>query len=127
MKILIVEDQQEIANELLEMLNKFNYEVVGVVHTGEKTISTIEEKRPDIVIIDTELKAELSLVSLTRHINEVYSLPVIHLTVHSKPDTISLAMESKPFGLLMKPVDEKQLYVTLEMAYFKFADSMFQL
>lgn len=125
MKILIIEDQLEIARELMTMLKKNNYEVVGVVTSGEQSISYIENERPDIVILDTELKDELSPILLTKHINEVYDLPVIHLTVHADPNSINIAMESKPFGLLMKPVNEKQLYVTLEMAYFKYSDSMF--
>ncbi len=125
MKILIIEDQLEIARELVSMLKKNNYEVVGVVNTGEQAISYIENERPDIVILDTQLQDEVSPVLLTRHINEVFDLPVIQLTVHSDPKSINVAMESKPFGLLMKPVNETQLYVTLEMAYFKFSENLY--
>ena len=58
-RILIVEDQRLIAADLENTLKKLGYVVVGNVASGEEAISTSDQVRPELVLMDVRLRGEM--------------------------------------------------------------------
>lgn len=112
---------------LLEMKNALarkGYNVVGIAVNDDETLKYIEELRPDLVMLDLELEGEVSGLDLTQYINDVYHIPVVHLTFRNDQETVKAIIEGKPYGVLSKYCDDIQLYLTVELAYHQFTEEM---
>ena len=59
-RILIVEDEQIIAADLRNRLQRMGHEVVGLASEGPGAIAMAEELRPDLVLMDVQLEGEMS-------------------------------------------------------------------
>lgn len=53
---MIVEDEYIIANDIQTSLESMGYKVCGMVVSGKKAIKTVEEKRPDLILMDIMFK-----------------------------------------------------------------------
>ena len=127
MKILISEDEKKIAQDLQKALVNFGYNVLGIADNPIDTIRKIEELRPDLILMDVDMKGDCSTFELTDYINEVFKLPVVFLAIYPEKLFPKKVLNDYPYGLLVKPYSEKQLYVTIELAYHKYSESMYLL
>jgi PAS domain S-box-containing protein len=118
-KILVVEDEFITGADLQSKLKKMGYDVPVVVDTGRKAIQTAGEMRPDLVLMDITLKEEMTGIEAAERIGSDYNIPVIFLTAHSDDATVEKAVKSVPFGYLIKPLDERALKTTIQMALYK--------
>jgi len=118
-KILVVEDEFITGADLQRRLQKAGFDVPVVVDTGKKAISMAGEVRPDLVLMDITLKEEMTGITAAKEISRQYRIPVIFLTAHSDEATVDQAILSEPFGYLIKPVDDRALKTTIQMALFK--------
>ena len=120
-KILVVEDEFITGADLQRRLQKAGFDVPVVVDTGRKAIALAGEMQPDIVLMDITLKEEMTGITAAKEISTLYDIPVIFLTAHSDDATVDQAVRSEPFGYLIKPVDDRALRTTIQMALFKHA------
>ncbi|MBN2103070.1 response regulator [bacterium] len=79
-RCLIVEDEALSALSLQMELEMAGLKVAGIVATGEQVLQNLEEKEPDIVLMDLKLAGKLDGVEVTRIITERYRIPVIIIT-----------------------------------------------
>lgn len=114
--ILIVEDEAITALDIKQSLTGMGYDVCGVVSTGELAITRAGEYRPDLVLMDIKLAGEMNGIEAAAQIRERYGTAIIFLTAHVEDSTIEAAASTNPFGYLIKPIDEKTLKVTIQMA-----------
>lgn len=112
--ILIVEDERIIAEDLKDCLENLGYVVIGIVDTGEKAIKKVAETSPDLVLMDIRLKGNIDGIEAAEKIWDFFQIPVIYTTGHSDKNTLERAKETLPFGYLLKPFEEKELYITIE-------------
>lgn len=118
-RILIVEDEQIVAMEMTVTLKKLGYTVVGTANTGEAAIERAGILHPDLVLMDIHLKGEMDGIEAAGEISSQYDIPVIYLTAHSDFDTMGRALETQPYGYLIKPFNDRALYSNIEMAVHK--------
>lgn len=118
--ILIVEDEPVVAADIKSSLQLSGYRVIGAVSTGEDAILVAKQKRPDLVLMDIQLKGQLSGIDTARRINAVLDVPLIYLTAHTDGATINEAKTTTPFGFIVKPFQEIELQTSIEMALHKF-------
>jgi len=116
--ILVVEDEFITGADLQNKLKKMGYEVPLVVDTGQKAIDAAIELRPDLILMDITLKGEMTGIEAAAVIGN-RGIPVIFLTAHSDEPTVEKAVKSVPFGYLIKPLDERALRTTIQMALYK--------
>jgi len=117
-KILIVEDEAIIAMEIKSQLQGLGYEVTSIVDTGEKAIKKAEEDKPDLILMDIRIKGEMDGIEAANQINSHSDIPIIFLTAFADEDKIKRAKLALPFGYLLKPVQNRDLKVTIEMAVY---------
>lgn len=118
-RILIVEDENLVARDLHNMVRLLGYEVTGVVQTGEEVIASLNQKKPDLVLMDIVLKGNLDGISVAAVVWEEYCIPVVYITSFADDLTFERAKLTEPFGYLIKPFEERELELTIETALYK--------
>ena len=120
-KILIVEDEIIIAKDIERILLNLGYSVTSIVTDGKKSLTQVEEDNPDLVLMDIVLHGKLKGIETARRIRTRFDIPIIYLTAHSHKNIVNKAKIAEPFGYLVKPVDEKNLHTTIQIALYKHA------
>lgn len=115
-KILIVEDEPVIAENISLYLDNNDFEVSGIAYDAEEALSQLKTNTPDAVILDINLENDHNGIDIARHINQRYQLPFIFLTSYSDKNTLERAKEVKPDGYIVKPFNERTLLASLEIA-----------
>jgi CheY-like chemotaxis protein len=118
-KILIVEDELIIANDLKFILSGLGYEISSVAATAEEAINAVEKNRPDLVLMDIVLKGEKDGIETAEVIILRFDIPVVYLTAFSNQNVLDRAKKTRPYGFIAKPVDRETLHTTIEVAISK--------
>ena len=118
-RILIVEDQNIIALDLKNRLTSLGYTVPAMLAYGEEAVARAEELRPDLVLMDIVLKGEMDGVQAAEQIQKRRDLPIIYLTAHSDEQTLQRATITEPYGYILKPFEDRELHMAIEMALYK--------
>jgi len=82
-KIAIVEDEIIIAKTIVLALEKLGYDCVGTAGKFSEAITLIEQKAPDLVLLDINLGAKKDGIDLAFVIKSYFNTPVIFLTANS--------------------------------------------
>ncbi len=104
--ILIVEDEAVIAMDIRMTLESLGFAVLGVASTGEDCLRKTEALRPDLVLMDINLKGDMDGIRAAREIFRLYRIPIVYLTASSDDRTI---VHTSPFACLFKPFDAMDL------------------
>ncbi len=115
-QVLIVEDEAIVAESIASKLRRYGYEVIDTLPTGEEAVDKAGKTRPDVILMDIHLAGKMDGIQAADRISSQYHIPVIFLTAYADEQTIARAKEAGPFGYLVKPFRERDLYVTIEMA-----------
>jgi PAS domain S-box-containing protein len=118
-RILIVEDEGIEALDLQHRLTSMGYAVPDIVATGEEAVSKAAETRPDLVLMDIMLQGDIDGVTAAARIHARFDTPVIFITAYADEDTLQRAKVTEPYGYLIKPFQERELQITIEMALYK--------
>jgi DNA-binding NtrC family response regulator len=116
-KILIVEDQFIEANNLTIILEKAGYTVCRIARSVPQAISIIDEEKPDMVLLDIHLDGELTGIDLAKILGEK-NIPFVFLSANSDENILNAAKATKPYGFLVKPFRERDVSVTLDVAWY---------
>jgi len=128
--ILIVEDETILALGMEYSLQEFGYEVSGIETTAQEAVSHASTQSPDLILMDINLNGKTSGIDAAKQIWQYNKIPIIFLTSYSDDKTIKDAMQSEPYGYLIKPCRDKELKVAIETAmhkhnyFFKNKDSL---
>lgn len=123
-KILVVEDEVLIADNICDALNDLGYEALEPAINFTEAIETIEAEKPDIAILDIQLSGKKTGIDLARKIKENYNFPFIFLTSNSDDLTINLAKEVMPPAYLIKPFSKEELFSSIEIALHNFSNKV---
>jgi PAS domain S-box-containing protein/putative nucleotidyltransferase with HDIG domain len=118
-RIMVVEDEAVISMEIQDRLTKMGHSVCGTAASGEEAVSVATAKRPDLILMDVQLRGEVDGVQTAKQIRDLIEIPIIYLTAFADDRTVERAKLTQPFGYLIKPFSEKELYAAIEMALYK--------
>jgi PAS domain S-box-containing protein len=118
-RILVVEDESVVALDIQMRLSRLGYTVLAIVSFGEEAIRKAEELRPDLVLMDVQLKGAMDGVEAAAEIRARFDIPVIFLTAYTDETTLQRAKVTESYGYLLKPFKEAELRSTIEMALYK--------
>lgn len=121
MKVLIVEDSIIIARGIQITLERLRHEVTDIVAYGENVLAAIEKNTPDIVLMDIRLKGKVDGIEAAGMVWDKYRIPVVFLTAHGDDATLKAALQQEPFGYVLKPYNEDDLRIAIELALHKHA------
>ncbi len=115
-RILVVEDEPIIAEDLKITLQMIGYEVVGTVASGERAADAVSALSPDAVLMDIVLGSGSDGIESSRQILQNCDVPIVYLTAHADKATFERAQETYPYGYLVKPVGTSELFSSIETA-----------
>lgn len=118
-KILVVEDESIIARDIEATLEDMGYDVVGIASSGEEAVKKTEELKPDIVLMDIVLRGEMDGIEAAKLIRSRYKIPIVYVTAYTDEKTLQRAKVTEPFGYVVKPFEERDLQVAIEIALYK--------
>ncbi len=124
LKILIIEDEVLVAQDLTNLLTDWGYLVVDCCKTGEEAIESFKQYEPDLVLADIQLKGVIDGVETVRQINEIKRIPIIFITAQADHQTVVRAKLTAPAAYLLKPFNERNLNISLEIALNNFYQSV---
>ena len=107
-KILVVEDERIISYEIEVILEHSGYDVF-VTAFGEEAIRMASEIKPDLVLMDINLKGDIDGIQAALKINNRYDIPIIYITAHPYAEKIGKFIKSESFGVITKPFDSYEL------------------
>ncbi len=117
-RILIVEDEIIIAKDIQTTLVNMGYAVCSIVSSGEEAIARTEKEQPDLVLMDINLKGRMDGIEAAEHIRSRFGTPLIFLTAFSDDEKLKRAKLTLPFGYILKPFQDKELKIFIEMALY---------
>jgi len=118
-KIMVVEDETIVARNLVRQLTDLGYDVVAMAYSGEEAIEKLQETHPDLVLIDIVLAGKMDGIQAAEKIAALSGTPVVYLTAYADDKTFGRAKLAGPSGYILKPVEKKQLHLTIELALHK--------
>lgn len=118
-RILVVEDEMIVAEDLRRTLGQLGYEVCGIVATGEQVRHQVEVDQPDLILMDIGLKGSMDGIEVAAEMNSRHAVPIIYLTAYTDPETLKRAKLTNPFGYIIKPFEKRDLRTAIEMALHK--------
>ncbi|SMF33421.1 HD domain-containing phosphohydrolase [Desulfovibrio gilichinskyi] len=118
-RILIVEDEAIVALDIKARLQILGYTVIGVASNGIDAIEIALKQSPDLILMDIMLEGDLDGIDTAEVINGDGSIPVIYITAYADEETLKRAKITEPFGYIIKPFEDRELSLTIEMALYK--------
>ena len=122
-RILIVEDELIIAEDMSNMLSNMGYRITGIAMDFEEALQLIDEQRPDLILLDVNLGGKKDGIHLAEVINDTYHIPFIFTTSYSDTATLERAKKTNPVNYLVKPFKHEQLFTAIEISWHKLADT----
>jgi DNA-binding NtrC family response regulator len=113
-KILIVEDEVITAMSLQHLLEHWGCGKCEKVSSGKEAIEKAMSEKPDIVLIDINLRGETNGIEAAKQLQARFCVPIIFITGYSDEETIREAKKIKPVGYFVKPLDFNKLRSTIE-------------
>jgi DNA-binding LytR/AlgR family response regulator len=121
-KLLIVEDDMIIAAKISMQLTTLGYEVTGIIPRGEEAIRHVEDNKPDIVLLDINLKGTLDGIETAKEMLKMGEIPIIYVTANTDEATFNRAKETRPYAFISKPINNRDLQRAIELTVSRIAE-----
>ena len=118
-KILVVEDEAIVARDIQQQLAERGYQALGHTPRAEEAVALTGELRPDLVLMDIHLAGKTDGIEAAQIIRERFAVPVIFLTAFVGEKILDRAKQAEPYGYIVKPFNEQELFTTIELALHK--------
>ncbi|AYL94537.1 sigma 54-interacting transcriptional regulator [Mucilaginibacter celer] len=122
-KILIVEDESLVAYDLKLILTRAGYRVCGIADSVAEALEIIEEQKPEMVLLDIFLKGNLNGIDLAGILTSK-NIAFVYLSANFQESILEKAKATQPYGFLVKPFREKELLITLDVAFYRHQNSI---
>jgi signal transduction histidine kinase len=117
--ILVVEDESITAMRILSSLEKMGYAVTLPVFSAEEAIEMAKENKPDLVLMDINLRGEKDGIEAAGQIRSRFNIPVIYISANSDNKMIKRIKKTEPFGYIIKPFEDNELHMAVDIALYK--------
>ena len=118
-RIFVVEDESIVSLEIQSRLKSLGYLVAGTASSGDEAIRKVLELKPDLILMDIRIKGNIDGIDTAAEIHKHLEIPVIFLTAYADEATLQRAKVTDPFGYIIKPFEERELEISIEIALFK--------
>jgi DNA-binding NarL/FixJ family response regulator len=118
-RILVVEDEAIIALDLAQRLKRLGYEVCGIADTSVEALAIADEAEPNLVLMDIIIQGPVDGIDAAAELVRLKSVPVVFLTAYADPATVARAKRVGPYGYLIKPFDELELDIAIQLACYR--------
>ena len=121
--IVIVEDEFIVAEDLTIIVEKAGYTVPGTAACVEEALVLINQHKPSVVLLDIKLKGDLTGIDLAHQLRED-NIAFIYISAYSTQSILEAANATQPYGFLVKPFRERDVIVALDIARYRYENSL---
>lgn len=118
-RILVVEDEAVVSQEIAERLNSLGYESTGRAESAEQCLKLVELQRPDLVLMDIRIKGATDGIAAAEEIHRRFHTPVVFMTGGAEETTLKRAVAAEAYGCVFKPIADWELKSAIEIALYK--------
>ncbi len=118
-RIMVVEDEVLVCKDISARLRQMGYEVACAVGKGADAISMALETLPDLIMMDIHLRDDIDGIEAAETIHRRIDVPIIFCTAYSNDETLQRAKITAPYGYILKPFDNRELEINIEIALYK--------
>jgi len=115
-KILIVEDEPLIAEDLADLCRSVGYQVCGVAYSSREAFLLLDRHQPTLVLLDIHLGEATDGIQIAQRLRQEYSIPFVFITSYVDRGTLERAKRTAPLGYIVKPFRNEQVHSTIEIA-----------
>lgn len=119
-KIMIVEDEGIVAEDLRTILLGSGFQVVGIADSFDAAATLAQAARPDIALLDIRLKGKRDGIELAEELRR-NDIGFVYLTSHADDRTLARAEVTEPLGYVLKPFGAREMQPILQMALYRHA------
>ncbi len=114
-KVMVVDDHALFRSGLVRILKaNEEIEIVGESSDGEEALTVSEEAKPDVILMDLNMK-NMDGLEATRRIKELQSeVKIIILTVMEEKKYFLSAIQAGADGYILKNIEPEELYAFLK-------------
>jgi two-component system, LytTR family, response regulator LytT len=116
-KILVVEDELLIAEDIKIHLENLGYSVIGIASSYDEASKLAAEAQPDIALVDILIEGDKDGIETAGYLKSNFQIPIIFLTSHADKNTVERAKKVNPDGYLVKPFNSSDLFTSIEIAF----------
>jgi len=120
-KIIIVEDDDFITEELIAVIESLGYKVLAHTDTESEAIKLITKLKPDLVCLDIDLGQGGSGLNVADHLVTFNLSPFLFISSFFDEVTLATAGRYKPLGYIVKPFRDVDIKSNLSLAFYKMA------
>ncbi len=118
-RVLIVEDDPQMAKFITFKLGYLGYRVAGQASNESGAIQLAKELKPDLILMDIILDNDDDGIIAAQKIHSFTDIPIVYLTAHEDDELFQRAKITKPFGYLLKPFNDRDLNLVIETATYR--------
>jgi CheY-like chemotaxis protein len=118
-RILLVEDDNVMAKIAEMRLKSLGYELCGRATTAAEAIELVVNQKPDLVLMDINIKGKIDGIDTAGMIKKGFKIPVVYVTSHSDAPVLERAKATNPDGFITKPYQDSDLRIAIELALKK--------
>jgi DNA-binding NarL/FixJ family response regulator len=123
-RILLLEDEIIVALDLQEILDAAGYQTM-VTHNHKDAMDVVKKFKPHLVICDINLGNGPTGIDFAKESKSLLpKLEVIYVTAFSDQKMVESADLTNPYNYIVKPWNEEQIKVSVNMAFKYLVDKM---
>lgn len=123
-RIVIIEDEFPIAEDMLTQLERQGYSVTDVFASAEKALPALQQRMPDILLVDINLLGEMDGIQLVEKLQKKVKFPLVYITANSDQYTYQKARKTNPNAFLVKPFSHLNLLTAIDLALQNFTEQI---
>jgi len=120
LKILLIEDEFIISKDIKTQLGKNYFAQVTIAKDYNTAFQLYTSNNYDLIISDINLNTNKDGIDIITEFSKIKKVPVVYLTAYSDKDVITRAEKTMPFAYILKPYNNNQLKVTVNLAILNF-------
>jgi two-component system, LytTR family, response regulator LytT len=121
-RILVVEDDRNIAENLMEILELSGEYVTDTAPSAAEAIKKIDSFKPNLVLLDINIQGDKDGIMVGEIIRDKYDLPFVYLTAFAEKAILERAKKTLPFGYLVKPFKVDGVLAAIEIALSNYSN-----
>jgi two-component system response regulator LytT len=115
LKILIIEDEILIAEDLSDVIKSFGVKAIDMAHDKDSALLKIADFKPDLILLDIRMESEQTGIEIAEIVNEAHKIPFVFITAHSDMQMVQRILKTTPAGYITKPVKKSDVFANISL------------
>lgn len=115
-KVMIVEDDVIVAEDLSRSLRASGYDVTGYAVSGDEAVDLARTVMPDLILMDVFLSEGHDGITVARTITDWMDVPIVFITACSTEKVVEAAVNAGAAGYIVKPFQFRQVTAAIKVA-----------